>query len=495
MYRALPAGFLAPAPDLWFDPGPVLADPWKLAASVVAVLVAALAMSHAVLHKRDVRAALGWVGLIAFAPVFGAAAYLVFGVNRIRRRAQALRLPEVRARPEDRPPPPPLPPGAGHLQPLIQLASAVVRRPLVAGNAVEFLPGGARAYPAMLAAIDAAERSLTFCTYIIDPGEARDAFVDALARAHQRGVQVRVLVDAVGVRYRWPPAHRLLRKRGVPTALFLPRLSPVWLPFVNLRNHRKILVADGLVGFTGGMNVRDTFLPREGGPPPFMDLHARLLGPAVGQLQSAFAEDWLFTTGESLDGPAFFPPAVAAGPVLARGIPDGPDEDFETIRWVLLGAIAAARQRIRIVTPYFLPDPALITALDVAAMRGVEVDVILPERTNLPLVQWAQSAQLWQVLDHGCRVWLCTGPFDHTKAMTVDGVWSLFGSANWDPRSLRLNFELDVEAFDAGVAAALDVLMDARLASARQVTLQEMDVRPLPLRLRDGVARLFSPYL
>jgi cardiolipin synthase len=148
-----------------------------------------------------------------------------------------------------------------------------------------------------------------------------------------------------------------------------------------------------------------------------------------------------------------------------------------------------------VVTPYFLPDPPLLTALNVAAMRGVQVDVILPEKGNLPLVQWAQTAQLWQVLDRGCRVWLSPPPFDHTKAMTVDGAWSLLGSANWDPRSLRLNFELDVEAYGAELAAAVDALIDERLATARPLTLRDVDERPLPLRLRDAAVRLFSPYL
>ncbi len=473
----------------------MLFESWKLVVSLLIALVALLAAGHVVLHKRDVRAALGWVGLIAFAPLVGAVAYLIFGVNRIRRRAQALRPPEVRSRPEDRPPRPALPPEAEHLAPVVSLADTIVRRPLVAGNRIALLAGGGQAYPAMLAAIDAAERSVTLCTYIFDAGQVGDRFVDALARAHDRGVQVRVLIDAIGVRYRWPPAHRALRRRGVRTALFLPRLSPVWLPFVNLRNHRKILVVDGRIGFTGGMNIRDTFMPLDGRPTPSVDLHARVEGPVVAHLQSAFAEDWLFTTREDLDGPAFFPPAVAAGPVLCRGIPDGPDEDLETIRWVLLGVIAAARKRIRIVTPYFLPDPPLITALNVAALRGVEVEIVLPERGNLPVVQWAQNAQLWQVLDRGCRVWLSPPPFDHTKAMTVDGAWSLIGSANWDPRSLRLNFELDVEAWDAGAAAALDALVDARIARARPLTLREVDERNLLLRLRDGVARLVSPYL
>jgi len=474
----------------------VLRDLWTVALAVLTIAVALLATGHVVLHKRDVRAALGWVGFIWFAPVLGAAAYLVLGVNRIRRRAQALRLPEVRARvPEElRPPPPALPPEAEHLRPLVALADGVVRRPLVAGNAVTLLPGGERAYGEMVAAIDRAERSVTFCTYIFDPGVAGDAFAGALARAHARGAHVRVLIDAVGARYRWPAAHRRLRRLGIPTELFLPRLTPAWLPFVNLRNHRKVLVVDGRVGFTGGMNVRDDFLPAPGRP-PFMDLQARLEGPVVEQLQAAFAEDWLFTTGEPLEGSAFFPPQRRAGDVLARGVTDGPDEDFEAIRWLLLGALATARERVTIVTPYFLPDPGLVTALDMAVMRGVALDVVLPERGNLPLVQWAQTAQLWQVLERGCRVWLTPPPFDHTKLMVVDGVWSLVGSANWDPRSLRLNFELDVECFDPDLARRLEALAEERIGRARQLSLADVNVRSLPVKLRDGFARLFSPYL
>jgi cardiolipin synthase len=475
----------------------VLADLWSVVVASVTLAISLFASGHVVLHKRDVRAALGWVGFIWLAPVLGGVAYLLFGVNRIRRRAHALGLPDLRARAHDEQaaPPPPLAPQAAHLEGLHALSDAVVRRPLVAGNALELLPGGAVAYPAMIAAIDAARRSVTFCTYIFDPGAAGDAFADALARARERGVAVRVLVDAVGARYRWPPVHRRLRRRGIRTELFLQRLTPAFLPFVNLRNHRKVLVVDGRVGFTGGMNVRDDFLPRPGGGPPFMDLQVRVEGPIVSHLQSTFAEDWLFTTGEGLEGEAFFPALRRAGPVVARGIADGPDEDFETIRWVLLGALATARRRVRIVTPYFLPDPALITALSVASMRGVAVDVVLPERGNLPLVQWAQAAQLWQVLDRGCRVWTTPPPFDHTKLMVVDSVWTLVGSANWDPRSLRLNFELDVECYDPEFAARAEALAEERIARAREVTLADVDARSLAVKLRDGAARLLSPYL
>jgi cardiolipin synthase A/B len=475
----------------------VLYDAYTIIAAILGVVLAILASGHVVLHKRDVRAALGWIGFIWLAPVIGAAAYVVFGVNRIRRRAQALRLPDVRPRPPDRASllVTELPPAARHLAPLVLLSDEVTRRPLVPGNRVTLLPGGARAYPAMLEAIEAAERTVTFSTYIFDAGLVGDRFVDALVRARWRGVQVRVLIDAVGVRYRWPPVHRALQKRDVKVALFLPRLAPAFLPFVNLRNHRKILVVDGTVGFTGGMNVRDEYFPAPDGRPPSEDLQIRVEGPVVAELQGAFAEDWAFTTGEVLDGVGYFPGLSPAGSVLARAIPDGPDEDFETIRFVLLGALAGARSSVRIVTPYFLPDPPLVTALNVATMRGVDVDIVLPERGNLPLVEWAQRAQLWQVLDRGCRVWFARPPFDHTKAMVVDGSWSLLGSANWDPRSLRLNFELDVECYDAALGAEVEALVGARIAGARPVTLAEMDARPLPVKLRDGVARLFSPYL
>ena len=184
-----------------------------------------------------------------------------------------------------------------------------------------------------------------------------------------------------------------------------------------------------------------------------------------------------------------------AGPSFARVIDDGPDEDLDKLRWCLLGALSIARRSVQVVTPYFLPDTALISALNVAAMRGVQVDVLIPSKINVPLVQWAVRGTLWQVLQHGCRVWLSQPPFDHTKLMIVDECWVLIGSANWDTRSLRLNFELNVEAYDPSLAATVRSIVDRKRAAARRLTLEEVDARRIPERLRDGVARLFSPVL
>jgi cardiolipin synthase len=160
-----------------------------------------------------------------------------------------------------------------------------------------------------------------------------------------------------------------------------------------------------------------------------------------------------------------------------------------------MGALSIARNSVRIVTPYFLPDPSVTSALNLAALRGVEVDIVLPSKSNLFFVHWASRAMWWQMLEHRCRIWLTPPPFDHSKLMIVDGCWVLLGSANWDPRSLRLNFEFNVECYDVDLAQRLDKLIAAKISSAHQVTLREVDGRPLPTRLRDGIARLATPYL
>ena len=212
-------------------------------------------------------------------------------------------------------------------------------------------------------------------------------------------------------------------------------------------------------------------------------------------MTACFAEDWEFATGESLAGDDWYPTLDARGDALVRAISDGPDDDFEVLRHVILSALASARRSVRVATPYFLPDMSLITGLNVAALRGVSVDILLPERGNIRLAQWASTAMLWQVLQHGCRVHLSPPPFDHTKLLIVDEAWTLFGSANWDARSLRLNFELDVECYDAGLAGRLAEMVDARIAAARHIDLAGVDGHSFPVRLRDGVARLFAPYL
>jgi len=305
------------------------------------------------------------------------------------------------------------------------------------------------------------------------------------------------LIDAAGTRYSWPPITHKLRRAQVRYGKFLPAslLTPWRVTTVNLRNHRKILVEDGQTAFTGGMNIRNGNVLKDKPKSPVQDLHFCVQGPLVGQLQQAFAGDWAFTTGEILEGNAWFPELKECGQVAGRVIIDGPDADFETIRWTLLAALAEAQSQVQILTPYFLPDSGLVTALNLAALRGVRVDIILPEKNNLPFVQWASRAMWWQVLERGCRIWLTPPPFDHSKLMIVDGHWVLFGSANWDARSLRLNFELNVESYGREFASEMTKIIDLKLRGAREMTLATADRRGYPVKLCDAIARLFSPYL
>lgn len=466
---------------------------------MLSVLMAIAASVHVVLHKRDVRSAAGWVGLVWLSPFVGSTLYLLLGINRVRRRAVAKRRGAVRnlvPRSSDRR----LDAGqpatvSPHLEELASAIHRVTERPLWGGNKVSALWDGDEAFPAMLSAIEAAQISVGLCTYIFEAKGVGAEFVSALSRATARGVEVRVLIDDVGARYAMPSTYRVLKRRGVPSALFMPAL-PLWrAPYLNLRNHRKLLVIDGKMAFTGGINIRDRHVLAKNLKAPVRDLHFLVEGPVVSQLQEVFVEDWEYTTGEELGLDTWFPKLEACGSVIARSIADGPDDDIDKFTWTLHAAVACASRSVTIVTPYFLPDTALTTALSTAALRGVAVNVILPERSNLTLIQWAMTRQLEEVLGHGVRVWLTPPPFEHTKLMVVDGEWVLFGSANWDARSLRLNFELDVECYDKALASSLLRQVQTRWHKARELLPSELLARPYGLRVRDGFIRLLMPYL
>ncbi len=470
---------------------------------VLDAIIALFASSHVILNKRDTRAATAWVGLIWLVPFLGAILYLFIGINRIERRAKVLRSEGTPYRvPLDEAPrsPADLDRELGVDRARFVEHARVVERvtgwPLLIGNAVDTLIDGDEAYPAMIEAVRGARETVSFMSYIFEAKDIGAELVNALADASTRGVQVRVLVDDVGTRYSRPRIHRVLRKHGVPVANFLPALLPRTFTHFNLRNHAKIMVIDGRIGFTGGMNVRQDCMLSSDPKHPTRDLHFRVRGPVVGQLQETFAKDWAFTTGEQLRGPSWFPPPELAGDVLARGILDGPDRDVNNLERVFLSAITAARRSIRVVTPYFLPDPVLMHGLHLAAQRGIEVDVIVPEVGNLPVVGWAMWGHYRQFLRGGAaRVWLTPPPFDHSKLFVVDSYWVSIGSSNWDPRSLRLNFEFNLECYDDALGRRLDAMTGERIGNARLLTMDELGRRSRFQNLRDGTARLMTPYL
>lgn len=454
------------------------------------LLLAIGVTGHILLNKRDIGSSIAWMGLAWLSPAIGSLLYISFGINRVERRALRLRRrvpPRPRARLEgvdDR---------ADYLAPLEHAVRQLTARRLELGNAVTLLRNGDEAYPKMIGAIDAATKSVALTSYIFRDDRAGNAFIDALARAKGRGVEVRVLIDGIGGGYWRRPAWRRLCQAGVNSACFLHSWLPWRTPFLNLRNHKKILCVDGRLGFTGGLNIGDENVLRGKPRDPVRDLHFQLEGPIVGQLSEAFADDWLFATGEQLSGAAWFPRLEKTGEIMARVITSGPDHDLEKIELTILQAITVARQSIRILTPYFLPNTRLMTALGLASMRGIAVEIVVPERSDQAITDWARQAQLRPLLVAGCKIWSSPPPFEHSKLMTVDGLWGMIGSANWDTRSLRLNFEQNVEFYHADLVPQFEAIITRKRGAV--LTLEAIDGRGLAKQLRDQAVRLLLPYL
>ncbi len=467
--------------------------------TILVTSLSLLAAVHALLNKRDPRAAFGWIAVTLTFPLAGPLLYFLFGINRVNTRARKLRdaWPTFLPFPHH---PWVTPDPMEHVEvgrefsELVRISDAVAGRPLVAGNRIDTLRNGEEAFPAMLDAIRSARDRVRLATYIFETNPAGLEFVEALAAASTRGVDVRVLIDGVGEIYSRPHASRLLRRRGVPTARFLPpRLLPPAV-HVNLRNHRKLLIVDGETGFTGGMNVGGRHMVLDpANRNPVADLHFRLRGPIVRQLEQVFVHDWTFATDEDLDVPAHEP--ATAGDAMCRAVVDGPDDDLDRLTTILAGAVSAARRSVRVLSPYFLPPRELIASLQAAALRGVEVEVVIPERSNLPYVDWATTNMLWELLQRGVRVYRRPRPFSHAKLVLVDDHYAQIGSANLDPRSLRLNFEIMVEIYERRFAERLAALVSDVVRGSRAVSMREVDSRPFPIRLRDSLAWVFTPYL
>jgi cardiolipin synthase len=375
------------------------------------------------------------------------------------------------------------------------MTDKLTRQPLMQGNSVTPLINGDQAYPRMLSCIEAAQHSISLCSYIFGNDSWGSRFRVALGDAGKRGVEVKVLIDGVGARYSFPPITWGLRRHGIDAAEFMKTILPWSFQYLNLRNHRKIMVIDGTTGFTGGMNIRQGNCIDENPSHPVQDLHFLIKGPVVAELQRSFAEDWAFTTGQLLQGEKWYPHLDYRGDGVARGISDGPDEDFDKLRMVILAALATAQESIRIITPYFLPDGDLVSALCIAALRGVEIEILLPAVSNLRMVKWASDAGLEELLREGCRIFLTRPPFDHSKIMVVDHSWVLLGSANWDSRSLALNFEFNLECYDIGLAESMETILQEKKSCAHELTLQEILSQNLVVKLRNRFFRLFSPYL
>ena len=450
--------------------------------------VAVAAGVHVLLYVRNSRAAFGWLGLIIVFPIAGAVLYALFGINRVRRKALRVSR-EARTEPGKEALTPNFSDGAVRSQPGFK----VTGMDLTGGNGVTTYYNGEEAFPPMLRAIETASREVLLSSYIFDNDATGRRFVEQLAAARDRGCRVCVLIDDVGIRYSFPTIIRELEKHALPYRRFMPlRLLPPSFS-INLRTHRKVLVTDRRVCFAGGMNIGDRQLLHGPSPHRASDLHFRFEGPLTAECVRLFADDWKFSRGEPLD--AWQEDCPEGGTAYTRLVSDGPDDTLDSLMLVIMGVISSAQRRVWIMTPCFLPERQLLGCLQAAALSGVDVRVMIPEKNNWSLVQWALQHNMAELLGAGVQILRRPPPFAHSKCMLIDDDYALVGSSNLDPRSLRLNFELGIEVFDEELNRELGKHFSEIAAACSPFTPEGLRGRGTLTRLRDAASALFSPYL
>ncbi len=476
-----------------------------------AILGAVLTLDVLLTKHRPVSAVL-WLAVVWAFPYLGALSYLSFGVDRVRRgasereAAKALVARRAAAHPTfyrlaidySRPHP-----GEEVAYPAAHIFRATdpAVRPnrVFRGNRVELLVDGDEFYPALREAISAARASVNLQTFIYGRDRIGRELLDLLVDRVRAGVECRLLYDRFGSTY----AHLSRFFKGATEAgvevRSITQANPLKGRFqINLRNHRKIAVIDGRIGFVGGINIQDIHLSAYAGGSAIRDYHVRVQGPAVSDLQLQFIEDWHFASAEPperLFDLSYFPEQEAAGDAVAQVVPGGPDLSGHGLADAIFGAIVAAERSISIVTPYFVPDEPIITALRYAALRGVRVQLILPRKSNHWYTGFAARALYAPLLKSGVRIFERHGPFMHAKALIVDGIYAMIGSANLDYRSLHLNFETNLEVADTAFLSRIQRQIDEEIGLSTEVLLAEHQTRSLARRLTENFCYLFQPML
>jgi cardiolipin synthase len=457
-----------------------------------------------VVRRKEPSSTIAWILTLVFVPVVGAVLFLLFGRDRVRwpakrkRQADALVHAQLAIAwsdlgPQDFPTGS-IPPDPGEQQ-IFRIGSFLSGAEITHGNGVGVLSSGDDVYQAMGEAIDAARHHVHAQCFLIRNDATGAWFRDRLASAARRGVQVRLLCDGYGcfgLRSAW---YRRLKRDGARVAQFLPMRSLLLQP-MNLRNHRKILVIDGTIAFSGGVNVGDEYRGKMPGVGAWRDMHLRIEGPAARALHRVFLQDWYYMTGEALDPAPYFPSIrTRPGGATIAIIPSGPDTRTEAIHRLFFAAIAGAGERVWITTPYFVPDQAILIALQVAAMRGVDVKLILPSRSNHRVTFHAGRSFYEQLLDAGVHIHEYQPGMIHAKTMIVDRKIVLLGSANMDMRSFRQSFEVHALIHDAATTRSLEACFQTDLVATRAVTAAEWLTRPWHNRLAEGAGRFVSPLL
>lgn len=482
----------------------------------VHVVVALLVTLHSLRSPREPRSTLLWIYLAWAMPFVGAVIYLAFGINRMpakgwqkQRSDQSFLEARRQAEHESQPlaywrglqralAASPTASSDVHLNRVLD--RLIPQHPLLGGNRIATFTDGAEAYPAMLEAIRAARHHVHLQSYIIGHDTAGRAFLDLLAARAREGVRVRLLYDDFGSAHaRMTGLFRAYRRVPNLRLVGFTQVNPIKRQFqLNLRNHRKIVVVDGRHGFIGGMNISAAHQPAEPGEVAIRDFHFALSGPVVLELQYTFLRDWYYMTDEDADqllSQDHFPPIAPQGDTLMRVVNAGPTSEREVLCDAYFSLIAAAREQILLGTPYFVPPDDLRRALRAAALRGVDVRLLLPARTNHIPVTHAARAVYEEMLSAGVRIALRRPPFMHSKFMLVDDRIAMLGTANFDNRSLKLNYETNLMVFDAAFTSAFKRLALDDYARSDNLDLALWRRRGTAQRLVENFFNLMSPAL
>lgn len=479
---------------------------WVITALVLLDAVARAGLSvEVIMRRRPVPVTLAWLVLLFFVPVASVVAYIMIGKVKLGER-KGRRFVETTRRIEQQAVALWNHRGVDHTDQdqvmgrLAKLATAVSGLPALRGNRLELLENPAVMLDRMIADIHAARSHCHLLFYIWMCGGKADEVVEALIAAAKRGVVCRVLVDAVGSKgFLRSERARALRAAGVRLVAALPA-HPLRMMFhrIDLRNHRKIAVIDGVVAYTGSQNVTDaTFkVNRRLGIGPWIDASVRMEGPAVEALQTVFLCDWIMDSGEDFGaiGP-YLPDPAEAGTSTVHVVPSGPGPQPDAIRQAMLAMFFAAREEIVVTTPYFVPDEATKTAMTNAVLRGVHVALIVPRVLDAPIVAAAARSHYEDLLDAGVKIQMHGPGLLHAKTLTVDRRLAVIGTANFDMRSFWLNFENTLFVYDETFAAELRALQGRYIASSEGIVLDQWRARPVVRRFADNIAKLMGPLL
>ena len=450
---------------------------------------------YILLERRPPLATLAWIVSMATLPLLGLIVYYFLGPRRLerkrRRRVVARTAKKNRARGTT-------PDRASAVETLgitgarlAAIAAGTEQAPPLPCTTLEIYETGGATYDAIVAGIAAARHHVHLEFYIFKDGAVAQRLRAALIERAQAGVEVRLLLDGLGTS-RLGSFLQPMRDVGIEVARFGPKMRP---GFVNFRTHRKIVVCDGRVGFTGGMNVDDCHDETVTGAEAWRDTHLRMEGDAVAPLALAFLEDWQYATGIALDSVEYLPALTGEGSQLVQVCASGPDAHPQSIHAVYFTAITTAQKRVWVSTPYFVPDESMQSALMGAALRGVDVRVLVPATSDQPLVDAAARSYFPELLAAGVRIHGYGPPALHAKTMLVDSDAAIVGSANLDNRSLRLNFEVVAICYGDAPVQRLERMFEADLRHAVEITPKTLKRQTLPGRLFEGAARLLSPML